>query len=889
MDLTDRLATERRGRLAAERLLELKSRELFEANKKLSQHARSLSGQIIEQRGEAERLKEHTEQVKADLQRAEHHVEVIERRLWDSVETITDGFAVFDAQDRLVAANTAWLSIFNFSERIGPGTLYLELLRIAVEENCVDLQGEDPGVWIGMMLERWDAAAPIPTQEARLRTGAWYRFVDRRARDGDMVCIAQNITAMKKREEELEEARHRAEAANRAKSSFLANMSHELRTPMNGVVAMAEMLLEGDMEDEARLYVTTIKSSGEALLDIINHVLDFSKMEAERMVLRPDPFDLERLLHEVVTLLGPTARDKNLSLHIDYDLFSPTRLVGDAMRIRQILINLVGNAVKFTSEGHVLIGVLCHQQSDEDWAVTVTVEDTGIGIPEDMQEHIFGSFAQVESEKNRAFEGTGLGLAITQELVHLMGGDIWVESEPGEGACFGFRITLPSAESPVRSLPHVDITIGRAMVVAPEGHESSILMRQLGQLGLEVASAASGSDALALARSAPPFQITVIDDALTDTTGAELAVALDAAHCASARILVCHAGPSIGGSGGPNAPLPPGIHGTLTRPMLRRDLFEAIANLPQSAERSKPLADVSKADMRGEEGGVVETPQATAKDPTVKKSSNSLPPSENQLRPEDAAEPDQASPSDLPHEDVGLASPHSQPQDTAATVSQTPSSPTLSAADFDEGASALDTAQPVDASSAPEASGAPALPAGTEAPATPDASGDAPVALVSTSPDADGPPPSPAPTLARRMRVLAAEDNKTNRFVLEKLLARMDIELKFALDGQEAVEMYGVFEPDLVLMDISMPRMDGKEAARAIRDQEAAAPPGKGCHVPIVAMTAHALHGDKEAILASGIDRYTTKPLKRVQLTEHILEFCPADCRSPVVEEAAAS
>ncbi|MEM0934768.1 MAG: ATP-binding protein [Pseudomonadota bacterium] len=837
MDLTDRLAAERRGRLAAERLLELKSRELFEANRKLSQHAYKLSGQIIEQRGEAERLKEQSAQVKADLARAEEHVEVIERRLWDSVETISDGFAVFDPQDRLIAANTAWLSIFNYSDKIGPGTLYLELLRIAIEERHVDLQGESPGEWIATMLERWDAPSPTDAQEIRLQNGAWYRFVDRRARDGDMVCVAQDITTLKEREVELDDARHKAEAANRAKSAFLANMSHELRTPMNGVVAMSEMLLESEMADEQRLYVSTIKSSGEALLEIINHVLDFSKMEAERMVLRPDPFDLERLLHEVVTLLGPTARDKKLGLHVDYDLFSPTQLVGDAMRIRQILINLVGNAVKFTEEGHVLIRVLCHDEGAEGWGLTITVEDTGIGIPEDLQEHIFGSFAQVETEKNRKFEGTGLGLAITRELVQLMGGEIWVASEPGEGACFGFRITLPSAEPTKRLLPLIDTTIGRAMVVAPDGHEGAIMVRQLSQLGLEVVQATTGSDALALVRSRPPVQITVIDDTLPDTTGTELARALAEADCPSARLLVCTSMQEAARlqSGRPSGAFPEGLHAVLTRPVLRSDLFAAIARLPAR-------------EVQADAG--VGSPVPMAERPRVEGNERALVAALSTIRPAEA-------PVDPPADGARLAQqpqPHVEMPEEASVCS-------------------------------PQDEKTPPATAGHTTPAPAKSAEAAELYPVhATRPEKSAPQQTEAPRL---MRVLAAEDNKTNRFVLSKLLSRLDIDLHFAVDGQEAVDLYESLAPDLILMDISMPRLDGKDAARAIRAQEAALPLDAARHVPIVAMTAHALDGDKEDILASGIDHYLTKPLRRAEIMDYIVAHCPDACQ-PVEAESRA-
>ncbi|MEL6205151.1 MAG: ATP-binding protein [Pseudomonadota bacterium] len=765
MELTDRLAEERRARLAAERLLDLKSRELFEANRKLSQHALSLSEQVVEHRGANEELKTQAEKVRADLHRAEEHVQIIERRLWDSVETITDGFAVFDAEDKLIAANTAWLSMFGFSKRIGPGTLYLEVLRIAVDEGHVDIGEERPGVWIGTMLERWDASE-VEKVTIRMSNGQWFRLIDRRSRDGDMVCLAQNVTTLKEREAELEEARHRAEAANRAKSAFLANMSHELRTPMNGVVGMAEMLLDSELEDEQALYVSTIKSSGEALLQIINHILDFSKMEAERMVLRPEPFDLERLVHEVLMLVSPVARDKSLALHVDYDLFLPTRVIGDTGRIRQILTNLVGNAVKFTQEGHILIRVVGFDAGAAGWQLHVTVEDTGIGIPPDMLDHIFGSFAQVEDEKNRSFEGTGLGLAITKELVTLMGGEIWVESEPENGSCFGFRMTLPTAE-PTRREPETgEVGEARALVVGVEGLDADIMCRRLEQLGVKVEVALSGSDGLKRALLFPRPQIVVADETLPDTSGPDLCRALADAGSRAARLIVC-ATPHDA------ARLPPAdsgaAHGVISRPVSRSQLFEALVRLPELAI--------------------------------------------------DAPPPDESAP-DL------------------ASVEATEGSVRSDAEGREVAAPKVD---PVPGA-APQAAGR-------------------------------GP---------RRMRVLAAEDNKTNRFVLGKMLRNLDIELHFAENGVEAVEMFADLAPDLVFMDISMPKMDGKAATRVIRGMEAAAGQGGAPgHVPIVAMTAHALEGDREEILRAGIDHYLTKPLKRAFLEEQVLQNCPADCLPP--------
>ena len=240
--------------------------------------------------------------------------------------------------------------------------------------------------------------------------------------DGGRVGLRVDITELKVQQAALETARSEAEAANRAKSAFLANMSHEIRTPMNGVVGMAELLCDTALNEEQRLFAETIRSSGEALLVIINDILDYSKIEAERLTLNPEPFDLERTIHEVTMLLQPKARAKGIDLLIDYDMFLPTRFVGDPGRLRQILTNLIGNAVKFTDAGHVLVRAIGLDGAEGAKHLHITIEDTGIGIAPQNIDHIFGEFNQVESQQNRKFEGTGLGLAITRRLIELMGG-----------------------------------------------------------------------------------------------------------------------------------------------------------------------------------------------------------------------------------------------------------------------------------------------------------------------------------------------------------------------------------------------------------------------------------------------------------------------------------
>ncbi|PRY21229.1 signal transduction histidine kinase [Aliiruegeria haliotis] len=843
MNLTDKLAAERRARLAAERLLELKSRELFEANRKLSQHALKLTDQIVEQREEvrvvrheAETLKTTNARTRQELAAAERQVEIVERRLWDSVETITDGFAVFDRQEKLIAANTAWLSLFDYSDLIQPGTGYLDVLRLAAEEGIFDLGNAAPSAWIASMLDRWDQE-PIPDMTVQLWNGQYYRFHDRRSRDGDMVCLAVDISDMMAREEELRQASYRAEAANRAKSAFLANMSHEVRTPMNGVVAMTDLLLEGTQEPEQRLYLKTIRSSGEALLAIINDVLDFSRLEAEQMALRPEPFDLELMLHEVLTLVAPMVRDKGLELHVDYDLFLPTKLVGDPGRLRQVLTNLIGNAVKFTFDGYVLIRITGLELEDSDWKVHVNVEDTGIGIANDVQEHIFDKFAQVEQGKNRSFEGSGLGLAISREIVELMGGEIWVESEMGRGACFGFSVTLPCAENERPSLRELVPKQVRAMMVGGGDLDKDILSKQLRQLGLDVRCVLNGHDALREIAADPSPQILLIDESLPDITGTELANDLRSQGLVSATVLLCADARQAAATDARTF-----VDATLARPILRSDLLRTLADLA----REHPAAAVAGMRQR-----------------------TSLPDAGPDLSPENArsrpvatnTSPDQAIPG------LSGACPQSTIHPEPAVIPHTP-----------ESAPAAKVGDRSGEQNAPQVQ----APGGILSFASRRAH---PVPLLASGPDDAAPSvrASGALPVPRQMRVLAAEDNRTNQFVFGKIVKALDIELLFVSNGREAVETYRSFQPDLIFMDISMPEMDGKQATAAIRAQNV-----RGGRVPIVAMTAHAMSGDKEEILAAGLDLYLSKPLRKEDILDMILTHCPRDCRPPVIGIASA-
>ncbi|MGA2777280.1 MAG: response regulator [Steroidobacteraceae bacterium] len=503
----------------------------IEAARLSSEHSHSeltqLAGRLEQRTVEYAAERDRAQALAASVQQSEQRLRSSNARMAAILDNIPDLAWVKDVEGRFIAANQVLAKVLGYADAadlIGKTDFDVNPKQIAERYRKADDEVMASGKRMRIEEPRYVAG----TNEG------WIETIRTALRDVDgqiigTVGIARDVTERRQAERERT-ARQEAEAANRAKGEFLAHMSHEIRTPMNAIIGMSKLALGSDLTTRQHGYVNNVLRSARLLLGIIDDILDFSKIEAGKLQIDATPFDLGDVLENVANLVGLQAEEKDLELVFVDHVRLPTRLIGDPLRLGQVLINLVNNAVKFTERGEVTVGVDVVDQRTECVQLRFFVRDTGIGISSEEQQHLFQPFSQADASTSRRYGGSGLGLAICRHLVHRMGGSIGVESAPGKGSCFSFtaRFALQvaggeaAATYPTATLPGV-----RALVVDDNLVAQEVVGAMARDLGLEVEEAGNGEDALhAVSRAAEtdhPFGLVLLDAKMSGMDGIECA------------------------------------------------------------------------------------------------------------------------------------------------------------------------------------------------------------------------------------------------------------------------------------------------------------------------------------------------------------------------------
>lgn len=561
---------------------------------------------------------------------------------------------------------------------------------------------------------------------------------------------------------ELRASRKEVQNADRAKSEFLANMSHEIRTPMNGVMGMAELLTKTELDAKQRTFTDIIVKSGASLLTIINDILDFSKIDAGQMELDNAPFKLAEAIEDVATLVSSRVAEKDLELIVRVDPSLPSHLVGDVGRIRQIVTNLMGNAVKFTENGHVFVDVsgaeLSGVKDSENrpiYALKFKIEDTGVGIPEEKCARVFDKFSQVDASATRKHEGTGLGLAISSSLVELMGGHIGVESEVNVGSTFWFTLELAchAVENKGRKM-NMDISNARVLIIDDNENNRFIMSEMMTAWNFDSAAAVDGNEGIAVLKAAKQQGVNVdaviLDYHMPHMNGGDVVEAMRADPDLAEVPVVMLTSVEFTEEGKTFSSL--GVQGHLTKPARSSLLLETLVQVitddraKRSEDENSFVAGIKHAQNIGGQ----------------------------------------------------------KPSKTESKITEPKPSTTQ---------------------------------------------------VVSQETTKDG-----------GLEILVCEDNEVNQIVFTQTLQEAGYDFKIASNGKMGIDYFKVYKPKLILMDVSMPEVNGLDATKAIRELEE----GTDTHTPIIGVTAHAIKGDMERCIDAGMDDYLPKPISPDILVEKI-------------------
>ena len=501
-----------------------------------------------------------------------------ERMLTSTLSSISDFAYVFDRDSRFLFANQPLLDLWGIT------------LEEAVGKNFLELSyPHDSAVLLMRQVQDVFESTKRITGETPYRSPAgvdgYHEYIFSPVFEADgrielVVGVTRDVTERKRAAEALQTAKDAAETASRAKSEFLANMSHEIRTPMNGVIGMTELVLDTELTSEQRENLEIVKSSADALLTVINDILDFSRIEAGRLELDPIDFNLRDAIGDTANSVALRADQKGLELIADVEAAIPSMVRGDPGRLRQILLNLLGNAIKFTHHGEVVLRVTTESAAGPDIVLHFSIKDTGVGIPLDRQESVFKAFTQADGSTTRAYGGTGLGLTISSQLVELMGGRIWVESEAGTGSTFHFTATFTPASATVVAIPDAGPLQGLPVLIVDDNATNRRLLEEIVVGWLMVPTlAASVPEALvalrAAAESHTPFDLVLTDCQMPEADGFTLARAIKSEPALAGATVVMIT--SAGRPGDAGRCREARISGYLSKPIKRAELRSAIS------------------------------------------------------------------------------------------------------------------------------------------------------------------------------------------------------------------------------------------------------------------------------------------------------------------------